>query len=140
MSTRGIRTSRPLAKVLNIRSQGIRDLRHGFVADEDWKNRPEDALNADARTPIPRLENVRYHFIGSSIGANENDLIGKVIGDGLVKLPSATASELANADTAVLFKAHHMHLLNHPAIYSQIAERLGVRKAKRLNVRSHPLP
>lgn len=132
--------SRPLAKVLGIRSQGIRDLRHGFVADEDWKNRPADALNADARTPIPRLESVRYHFIGSSIGADENDLIGKVIGDGLVKLPSATARELANADTAVLFKAHHMQLLNHPAIYSQIAERLGVAKARRSNVRPHPLP
>lgn len=121
--------SRPLAKILNVRSHGIRDLRHGFVADEDWKNRPADALNAEARTPIPRLDNVRYHFIGSSIGANENDLIGKVIGDGLVKLPSSTARELADADTAVLFKAHHMQLLNHPAIYTQIVQRLGAKKA-----------
>ena len=123
--------SRPLAKVLNVRSHGIRDLRHGFVSDEDWKGRPADALNADARTPIPRLETVRYHFIGSSIGVDEHSLLGKAIGDGLVKLPSSTARELADADTAVLYSAHHMQLLNHPAIYTQIAQRLGAKKAVR---------
>ncbi len=128
--------SRPLAKFLNVRSDGIRDLRHGFIADEDWKQRPADALNAEARTPIPRLDAVRYHFIGSSLGANENDLIGKIIGDGLVQLPSATARELADADTAVLFNAHHMQLLNHPAIYAQIAQRLGVQKTLSKSKRS----
>jgi pimeloyl-ACP methyl ester carboxylesterase len=117
--------SRPLAKVLNVRSSGIRDLRHGFVADEDWKGRPADALNADARTPIPRLPTVRYHFIGSSIGAHAEDWLGHAIGDGLVKLPSATARELADADTATLFRAHHMQLLNHPAIAAQIEQRLA---------------
>ncbi len=120
--------SRPLAKVLNVRSHGIRDLRHGFVADEDWKGRPADALNADARTPIPRLEKVKYHFIGSSIGVDEHHWLGHLIGDGLVKLPSSTARELADADTAVLYSAHHMQLLNHPAIYTQIAQRLGAKK------------
>lgn len=126
--------SRPLAKVLNVRSQGIRDLRHGFVADEDWKGRPADALNAEARTPIPRLETARYHFIGSSIGIDEHSLLGKVIGDGLVKLPSSTARELADADTAVLYSTHHMQLLNHPAIYTQIAQRLGVKRALRKSI------
>jgi len=119
--------SRPLAKVLAIRSAGIKDLRHGFTSDADWKGRPAGALNAEALTPIPRLETARYHFIGSSIGLDESDWIGKVLGDGLVKLPSATARHLADADTAVLFRAHHMQLLNHPAIYTQIAQRLGLK-------------
>jgi len=125
--------SRPLSKILKVRSQGIRDLRHGFVADEDWKRRPADALNAEALTPIPRLETVRYHFIGSSVGLDETDWIGKVVGDGLVRLPSATARHLADADTAVLFRAHHMQLLNHPAVLAQIEQRLGLaaRKAAR---------
>jgi pimeloyl-ACP methyl ester carboxylesterase len=120
--------SRPVAKVLNVRSVGIRDLRHGYIADEDWRRRPENALNADALTPIPRLPGARYHFIGSSFGADEHDLVGKVLGDGLVLLPSATARHLADADTAVLYRAHHMSLLNHPVIYAQIAARLGLRK------------
>lgn len=130
--------SRPLAKVLNVRSSGIRDLRHGFVADEDWKNRPAEALNADARTPIPRLPTVRYHFIGSSIGAHAEDWLGHAIGDGLVKLPSATARELAEADTATLFRAHHMQLLNHPAIAAQIEQRLSSKPPARVKSRRKP--
>lgn len=118
--------SRPVSKVLNVRSVGIRDLNHGRIVDEDWRGRPDHALNAQALTPIPRLENARYHFIGSSFGADENDLVGKLLGDGLVLLPSATARHLADADTAMLYRAHHMTLLNHPVIYAQIAARLGI--------------
>ncbi len=121
--------SRPLAKVLAVRSDGIRDLRHGFVADEHWKKRSAEELTADARTEVPRIESVKYHFIGSSIGIDEHHWLGKAVGDGLVKLPSSTARELADADTAVLYSAHHMQLLNHPAIYQEIAKRLGAKKA-----------
>lgn len=120
--------SRPLAKVLAVRSEGIRDLRHGFVADEHWKKRTAEERNADARTEIPRLATVKYHFIGSSIGIDEHHWLGKAIGDGLVKLPSSTARELADADTATLYSAHHMQLLNHPAIYKEIAQRLAAKK------------
>lgn len=120
--------SRPLAKVLAVRSDGIRDLRHGFVADEHWKKRSAEELTADARTEIPRVASVDYHFIGSSIGLDEHHWLGKAIGDGLVKLPSSTARELADADTATLYNAHHMQLLNHPAIYREIAQRLSTKK------------
>ncbi|MDO9451823.1 MAG: alpha/beta hydrolase [Stagnimonas sp.] len=121
--------SRPLAKVLAVRSEGIRDLRHGFVADEHWKKRTAEERTADARSEIPRLPTVKYHFIGSSIGIDEHHWLGKAIGDGLVKLPSSTARELADADTATLYNAHHMQLLNHPAIYKEIAQRLTAKKA-----------
>lgn len=121
--------SRPLAKVLAVRSEGIRDLRHGFVADEHWKKRTVEERNADARTEIPRIASVKYHFIGSSIGLDEHHWLGKAIGDGLVKLPSSTARELADADTATLYNAHHMQLLNHPLVFKEIAQRLGAKKA-----------
>lgn len=128
--------SRPVAKVLNIRSVGIRDLRHGYIVDEDWRGRPENALGAEALTPIPRLPQIRYHFIGSSFGLDEQDLVGRVLGDGLVLLPSATARHLADADTAVLYRAHHMSLLNHPVIWAQIAQRLGVAARRPLRRRA----
>lgn len=123
--------SRPLAKVLEVRSQGIRDLRHGFIADEHWKKRKAEELTADARTEIPRLDTVKYHFIGSSIGIDENHWLGKAIGDGLVKLPSSTARELADADTATLYNTHHMQLLNHAAIYKEIAQRLRLKPSRK---------
>lgn len=117
--------SRPLAKVLDVRSVGIRDLGHGFVADEDWKGRERTSLNADSRTPIPRLATAQYHFIGCTLGADADSAINEMIGDGLVQVSSSTAAQLADADTAVLFSTNHLRLLNHPAIYQQIRQRLS---------------
>jgi hypothetical protein len=76
-------------------------------------------------TRIDRLPGARYHFIGSSIRRSADDLLGRAIGDGLVRLPSSTACELAGADTAVLLGVSHLGLLNHPAVYREIARRLG---------------
>lgn len=121
--------SRPLAKVLDVRSVGIRDLGHGYVVDEDWKGRERATLNADSRTPIPRLATAQYHFIGCTLGSGPESRINEMIGDGLVQISSSTAARIADADTAVLFNSNHMRLLNHPAIYAQIRQRLGSKPA-----------
>ncbi|NGY05163.1 esterase/lipase family protein [Solimonas terrae] len=120
----GFELSRPWARVLEARSVGIRDLRFGATSDADWR----DGLKRDWRPPasIARLADAQYHFIGCSVGDDEHDWRGKLLGDGLVHLPSSLAKELADADTAVLFRRHHMQLLNDPAVYALIAERLGV--------------
>jgi pimeloyl-ACP methyl ester carboxylesterase len=116
---------RPWAHVLKSRSAGIKDLRWGYVADEHWRGRDPDALLDNGRTPIPRVPHVRYHFIGSTFGDPENSLLAHAVGDGMVRLPSSTAHELADADTAVLAGINHMRLLNHPAVYGEIRARLG---------------
>jgi pimeloyl-ACP methyl ester carboxylesterase len=117
--------TRPLAAVLNARSRGIQDLRYGYTADQDWRGRSPQTQYDARRTPIDRLAGARYHFIGSTVGRSERDPLGGMVGDGLVRLPSSTARELADADTAVLFCTHHMRLLNHPAVYRQIRKRLS---------------
>ena len=48
-----------------------------------------------------------------------------------MKLPSSTARELADADTATLYNTHHMQLLNHPAIYKEIAQRLQLKPSRK---------
>ena len=40
--------TRPFARFLRRRSGGIRDLRHGSLVDEDWRDRDPDALRAAA--------------------------------------------------------------------------------------------
>jgi len=118
------RLSRPWAGLLKLRSLGIKDLRHGYTSHADWRGVDMDNSFENRRSALPRLPQVRYHFIGSSIGESESHWLGKLIGDGLVRLPSSTAQQLADADTAVLYRAHHLRLLNHPAVYAQIVQRL----------------
>ncbi len=115
--------SRPLARVLEVRSVGIRDLRHGSVNPRD---RHALAAGETAELParIARLPQARYHFIGSTLGTTESDPISQVIGDGLVRLPSAKAHHLADADTATLFRMSHMRLLNHPLVYAHLLDAL----------------
>jgi len=108
--------SRPWARMLEMRSVGIRDLRLGTITDPRDRAKPAD---------VQKIPNARYHFIGASIGQDERDIRGRVLGDGLVRLPSATARRLADTDTAALFGLHHMQLLNHPAVYRELRERLG---------------
>jgi pimeloyl-ACP methyl ester carboxylesterase len=117
--------SRPLAKVLDVRSAGIRHLGHGFIVDEDHKGRSRESLNADSRTPIPPLATAQYHFLGTTLGSGPDSYWSETLGDGLVQLSSSTAAHLANADSATLYASNHMRLLNHPAIYQQLRQRLG---------------
>lgn len=116
--------SRPLSRVLEMRSVGIRDLRHGSVSGDD---RRALATGETALLParIPRLPQARYHFIGSTLGTSVSDPVTQVLGDGLVRLHSAQAHHLADADTATLFRMSHMRLLNHPAVYAQLLDALG---------------
>ncbi len=116
--------SRPWSGLLKLRSLGIKDLRHGYASHSDWRGSDADADFENRRGVLTKLPQARYHFIGSSIGESESHWLGKLIGDGLVRLPSSTAHELADADTAVLYRAHHMRLLNHPVVYQQLVQRL----------------
>lgn len=50
----------------------------------------------------------------------------------LVRLPSALAHELADADTAVLFGRHHLQLLNDPDVCRLLAATLDVNADERL--------
>lgn len=115
----------PWGRLLAARSRGIRDLRFGATSEADWR--------AGARRewhpaqPLPRLAHARYHFIGSSIGRNAGDRLGQALGDGLVRLPSALAADLADADTAVLFGLHHLRLLNDAHVAALLADQLGLR-------------
>ncbi|MEQ1440591.1 alpha/beta hydrolase [Fontimonas sp. SYSU GA230001] len=115
--------SRPWGRVLEARSVGIRDLKHGATSDADWRDgRRRRWQRAQA---LERLPWARHHFIGSSIGVSADDPLGRFAGDGLVRLPSSVAVELADADAATLFRLHHMQLLNHPEVYARIRAALN---------------
>ena len=127
--------TRPLAGLLRRRSGGIRDLRHGSLVDDDWLDCDPDALRAKVCQEVPLLEGATHCFIAATIMKAENHPLSRLIGDTLVLAPSASGRSRARripfeAEYGMhLGPAHHLTLLNHPAVYSRLREWLSVARA-----------
>src|SRR3954465_4115084 len=80
--------TRAVAKVVNGRSVGIKDLRFGSCAEEDWCDCDADEFLHDRCTEVPFLECATYYFVGATLGRNADSLMG----DLLVRYPSASGS------------------------------------------------
>lgn len=117
------------ARLIEGRSAGIKDLRHGSLVDEDWLGRDPDALAAPSLRAIPLLDRVSYSFLSATVTDDPEHPVGNVIGDLLVRRPSASGSEIARAtfaiETACFGGVLHHQLQNHPAVYRQIVESLS---------------
>ncbi len=83
------RYTAPLALLGKVRSQGITDLRHGCVLEEDRKGDHRFANLADSRCPVPLPRGVRCYTIAGSIGRAPVTRRDQLIGDGLVPVASA---------------------------------------------------
>ena len=114
--------SRPFAGFLRRRSAGIRDMRRGSLVDEDWQGRDPEALRAAACEEVPLLENARHCFVAATVTSRPDHPVARVIGDWLVLERSATHRA---QETLHVGAAHHLALLNHPAVYERLAAQLG---------------
>ena len=114
------------AILLEARSAGIKDLRFGYVVDEDWKDRDPDALLEDNRNDVPFVDSVLYCFIAGTLTADSSTATSKVLGDVLVRLPSATgkapdpARQIPFHVGSVVGGTNHVELANHPDVYAEI--------------------
>ena len=111
------KVTQPLARIANSRSQGIKDLRHGLKA------------KGGRKTPAPP-PHVALRLIAASLG-DEGDslmssLVGKALGDGLVRPGSASDDGLGgDVQRVELAGLGHMALLNHPRVYAQLLDWLA---------------
>lgn len=125
----------PFATLGRLRSAGITDLRHGNVVDADWQIHDRFVRRPDRRRLLPLPEGVRCHTVAATTAFKRNKLAERLIGDGLVSLPSALGQhddprrKLAFARSAqhVVFRMHHMDLLNHPDVSAKIVQWLAPR-------------
>jgi pimeloyl-ACP methyl ester carboxylesterase len=123
--------TRPLARALNARSAGIKDLRFGSCAEEDWCDCDPDEFLRDRCHEVPFLETATYYFVGATLSSDPQAPLGAVLGDLLVRFPSASGSgrrrrigfEVDNG--CHLGGLTHFDLLNHPAVYERIEAWLG---------------
>jgi pimeloyl-ACP methyl ester carboxylesterase len=128
--------TRPLARALNVRSVGIKDLRYGYLTDECWMDQDCDAFLRDSSREVPFLRTARHYFICATLTREPDAAVGRMIGDLLVLRPSAWAHEARGKRMRFpiehyhhLGGASHFDLLNHPAIYAQIRRCLGSQRA-----------
>jgi pimeloyl-ACP methyl ester carboxylesterase len=123
--------TRPFAGFLRRRSAGIRDLRSGSLVDEDWRDRDPEALRAAACREVPLLEGVAHHFVSATVTRDPAHPVGRLVGDWLVLQPSASGRGrtrvvgFRDEDGMHVGGAHHLALLNHPAVYEQLCEWLA---------------
>lgn len=112
--------SEPLGRVLASRSAGIADLRYGAITDEDLSH-PERLLH-DGRTHPPLLNHVTYYWVAASLSPDPEHPWGRLLGDGLVRYPSASGGSRAQhfgldpANGVHLGGVSHLGLLNHPDV------------------------
>jgi pimeloyl-ACP methyl ester carboxylesterase len=119
--------TRPLARLVNRRSVGIKDLRYGSLAEVDWKGHDPDEFLRDRCQEVPFLPNAAYYFVGATLSPAP---VGRVLGDLLVRLPSAAGRgrEGCRSIPFVIDNGRHLEglthfdLLNHPAVYDQMRD------------------
>jgi len=118
--------TRPFANFLRRRSGGIRDLRRGSLVDEDWRDQDPDALRGAACAEIPLLEGATHCFVSATITRSERHPVGRLLGDTLVLVPSATGRSgtrripFEDEYGMHLGGASHFALLYHPAVYEKL--------------------
>ncbi len=96
--------TRPFARFLDRRSAGIRDLRHGFLLDE-----------------VPLLEGPTHCFVSATVTRSPEHPLGRLVGDTLVLARSASGRDRLQFHHGLeLGGAHHLALLNHPAVHEQL--------------------
>lgn len=120
--------SRPFAKLGQLRSAGITDLRYGFVSPQDWQGRNRFQKGPDRRTLAPLPEGVACYTVAATTATKRSALADRLLGDGLVPLRSALGLHddthrtlvFAKPNQCIAYKMNHMELLHRPEVTAQL--------------------
>lgn len=129
----------PITKVIgmaiNMRAAGIKDLRHGFCLEEDWRHIDQDVLRLQRPRPTRAPDHVQW-FVAAGTRGDPERWVAALVGDGLVRTPSARGlgfgtpapGVLPQAEVRVFPGTGHMALMNDPAVVEQVLAWLGARE------------
>ena len=114
--------------LINLRSDGIKDLRFGYTAEKDWKDQDKDALLENNKTPVNLPGHVDYYIITGGLNKDPDHPVTKILGDILVRQKSArgeSKNEELHLGIPEEHKAEfpglgHMALSRHPKVYRQL--------------------
>jgi hypothetical protein len=133
--------TRPFAKIGQIRSAGITDLRYGHVLPTDGQAADRFEAGPDTRPLLPLPAGVPCFAVAATLAAASAELYGlapqagklgnvlaQTLGDGLVPLSSALGQhaeagrslDFAPDAQWIAFETGHIALLHSPAVFGQI--------------------
>jgi len=119
--------TRPFAAIASGPSSA-RDLRHGYVLEDDWAGCGPDCCLRDHRTDAPLLARAGHYAISATVTANPDSPLGGLVGDLLVQPASAHGQRRGRQRVAFpvelgrgLGGMHHFDLLNHPDVWTAIS-------------------
>ncbi len=120
--------SAPLARLAQIRSDGITDLRYGYLRGADWKHEQSTVPGVDTRAPVPLPEGIDCYVMAASTGTHRGAIKDRILGDGLVPLDSALgqhpdpdlALHVPRERQHVMYETSHFDLMHDYAAYRQV--------------------
>lgn len=124
----------PFARLGQLRSAGITDLRHGYLLDEDWLGHDRFHARPDSRGSVPLPTGVLCHAVAATTAARRGRIADRLIGDGLVPLRSALGEHddprrrlsFARDSQHVFYRMHHLDLLSSASVARQLAKWLSI--------------
>ncbi len=133
--------TKPFAKIGQVRSAGITDLRHGNLLHADWHDAGRFERGPDARRPVPLPAGVDCYTVAATtlapgkgpLMAVQEALARKMVGDGLVSLESALGLHaeparclaFAPENQWIAQGMNHLELLSRPEVGRQLVRWLG---------------
>lgn len=120
--------SRPFAKLGQLRSAGITDLRYGHVLDADWQGHDRFRRKPDSRVHLPLPAGVACFTVAATTAAKRSPVADRLLGDGLVPLHSALGQHddpkrclhFAPDHQYLAYRTSHLALLSSPAVTQQL--------------------
>jgi triacylglycerol lipase len=117
-----------VADVVNLRSNGVKDLGLGHLVKQDWEGTEGEALLQNRRHPVPLLPGIAHHLLVGTLAPDEHHLFATLFGDGVVSMASA-AGRSGPEDHSPIFPQQnvkvvggidHVTLARHPSVYAQV--------------------
>jgi hypothetical protein len=120
--------TRPLGKLV-AGPDSVRDLRHGYLLDDDWAGCDQTPCLHDHRSDAPLLAGANHYAISATMTADPGSPVGAIFGDLIVQPGSAHGRRRRRqhidfpVDLGRRFGGmHHFDLLNHPDVWAAMHE------------------
>jgi pimeloyl-ACP methyl ester carboxylesterase len=112
--------SAPLGELLTLRSAGIKDLRYGYLHEQQWTGSdPDSVRRGDEPIDTVLPPGIRQYFLTATLARAESGLLARGIGD-LMVLPKSASDAAQTADRRWLGGMNHFDLMHRHEVYEAI--------------------